>query len=97
VSLATDSEQVIAGRSNVYSISSWLDEQLRNPLATHKRPLHGYHTTAPLDHQSSHERWDVRWSFILEHIAMLPVIAERPLLSNKKRHFSFEADYGDPL
>jgi hypothetical protein len=47
VSLAVESDQVITGYppsgSAVYSISSWLDEQLRNPSAAPKRSFHGYY------------------------------------------------------
>jgi hypothetical protein len=55
VSLAVESDQVIAGHTlsgaSVYSISNWLDEQLRNPLAAAaapKRSFHGY--IIPLHH-----------------------------------------------
>jgi hypothetical protein len=47
VSLAVESDQVITARSSVYSISNWLDEQLRNPLATPMRSFHGYSNSTP--------------------------------------------------
>ena len=103
MSLAVESNQVIAGHiaggASVYSISNWLDEQLRNPLATPKRSFHRYITqlyyvivSREKGQNESEKRHKTTVHFHMD-ILMHWQIAGLPLSSNKGRFQIILADW----